>query len=128
MEFASGGELFEYLCHVQRFSENEARYFFQQLVAGVDYCHQKVIRSSVGWYFPKTFDLLGKFHLVIVLSTACVAHANLTGQDQPDTQCGFCCMQGVCHRDLKLENILLDGSPAPRLKICDFGYSKVRGR
>ena len=33
--------------------------------------------------------------------------------------------QGVCHRDLKLENTLLDGRPAPRLKICDFGYSKV---
>ncbi|PHT68186.1 hypothetical protein T459_27673 [Capsicum annuum] len=30
----------------------------------------------------------------------------------------------VCHRDLKLENTLLDGSPAPWLKICDFGYSK----
>ena len=34
------------------------------------------------------------------------------------------CLQGVCHRDLKLENTLLDGRPAPRLKICDFGYSK----
>lgn len=34
-------------------------------------------------------------------------------------------MKQVCHRDLKLENTLLDGSPAPRLKICDFGYSKV---
>ena len=34
--------------------------------------------------------------------------------------------QQICHRDLKLENTLLDGSPAPRLKICDFGYSKVR--
>jgi serine/threonine protein kinase len=33
--------------------------------------------------------------------------------------------QGVCHRDLKLENILLDGTPERRLKICDFGYSKV---
>uniref|UniRef100_A0A803LUR1 non-specific serine/threonine protein kinase n=1 Tax=Chenopodium quinoa TaxID=63459 RepID=A0A803LUR1_CHEQI len=30
----------------------------------------------------------------------------------------------VCHRDLKLENTLLDGSAAPRVKICDFGYSK----
>ncbi|PKU84352.1 Serine/threonine-protein kinase SAPK7 [Dendrobium catenatum] len=30
----------------------------------------------------------------------------------------------ICHRDLKLENTLLDGNPAPRLKICDFGYSK----
>jgi serine/threonine-protein kinase SRK2 len=32
----------------------------------------------------------------------------------------------VCHRDLKLENTLLDGdeSTAPCVKICDFGYSK----
>ncbi|KOM29564.1 hypothetical protein LR48_Vigan727s002300 [Vigna angularis] len=50
----------------------EARFFFQQLISGVSYCHA---------------------------------------------------MQ-VCHRDLKLENTLLDGSQAPRLKICDFGYSK----
>uniref|UniRef100_A0A453HEW1 non-specific serine/threonine protein kinase n=1 Tax=Aegilops tauschii subsp. strangulata TaxID=200361 RepID=A0A453HEW1_AEGTS len=49
-----------------------ARFFFQQLLSGVSYCHS---------------------------------------------------MQ-VCHRDLKLENTLLDGSTAPRLKICDFGYSK----
>jgi serine/threonine-protein kinase SRK2 len=33
-------------------------------------------------------------------------------------------MQEICHRDLKLENTLLDGSPTPRVKICDFGYSK----
>lgn len=26
--------------------------------------------------------------------------------------------------DLKLENTLLDGSPQPKVKICDFGYSK----
>ena len=37
----------------------------------------------------------------------------------------FFFLQQICHRDLKLENTLLDGSPAPRLKICDFGYSKV---
>ncbi|CAA2968316.1 serine threonine- kinase SRK2E isoform X2 [Olea europaea subsp. europaea] len=30
----------------------------------------------------------------------------------------------VCHQNLKPENTLLDGSPAPRLKICHFGYSK----
>ena len=34
-------------------------------------------------------------------------------------------MQGVASRDIKLENTLLDGSPRPLLKICDFGYSKV---
>jgi len=72
MEYAAGGEIFERICNAGRFSEDEARYFFQQLISGVSYCHS---------------------------------------------------MQ-ICHRDLKLENTLLDGSPAPLLKICDFGYSK----
>ncbi|KAL3813138.1 hypothetical protein ACJIZ3_014406 [Penstemon smallii] len=72
MEYAAGGELFDQICTCGRFSEDEARYFFQQLISGVCYCHSLQI----------------------------------------------------CHRDLKLENTLLDGSPAPRLKICDFGYSK----
>ncbi|PWA80455.1 serine/threonine-protein kinase SAPK1 [Artemisia annua] len=30
----------------------------------------------------------------------------------------------ICHRDLKLENTLLDEGTTTRLKICDFGYSK----
>ncbi|VVB08768.1 unnamed protein product [Arabis nemorensis] len=72
MEYAAGGELFERISNAGRFSEAEARYFFQQLICGVQYLHA----------------------------------------------------MKICHRDLKLENILLDGSPAPRLKICDFGYSK----
>ncbi|EFN59208.1 hypothetical protein CHLNCDRAFT_138144 [Chlorella variabilis] len=72
MEYASGGELFDRIVKANRFSEDEARYFFQQLISGVAWCHR----------------------------------------------------EGVCHRDLKLENTLLDGRPAPRLKICDFGYSK----
>ncbi|CAN1259044.1 Serine/threonine-protein kinase SAPK3 [Linum perenne] len=72
MEYAAGGELFARICNAGRFSEDEARFFFQQLISGVSYCHS----------------------------------------------------MEICHRDLKLENTLLDGSPAPRLKICDFGYSK----
>ncbi|KAJ1398514.1 Serine/threonine-protein kinase, active site [Sesbania bispinosa] len=72
MEYAAGGELFERICNAGRFSEDEARYFFRQLISGVSYCHS----------------------------------------------------MEICHRDLKLENTLLDGSSAPQLKICDFGYSK----
>ncbi|KAF3534544.1 hypothetical protein DY000_02036252, partial [Brassica cretica] len=36
----------------------------------------------------------------------------------------YCHAMQICHRDLKLENTLLDGSPSSQLKICDFGYSK----
>ncbi|KAH7659224.1 Non-specific serine/threonine protein kinase protein [Dioscorea alata] len=72
MEYGAGGELFDRICYNGQFSEDEARFFFQQLISGVSYCHSLEI----------------------------------------------------CHRDLKLENILLDGDPIPRLKICDFGYSK----
>ncbi|XP_077244868.1 serine/threonine-protein kinase SAPK3-like [Tasmannia lanceolata] len=72
LEYAAGGELFEKICSAGRFSEDEARFFFQQLISGVSYCHS----------------------------------------------------MEICHRDLKLENTLLDGSATPRLKICDFGYSK----
>lgn len=72
MEYAAGGELFERICSAGRFSEDESRFFFQQLISGVSYCHS----------------------------------------------------MEICHRDLKMENTLLDGSPTPRIKICDFGYSK----
>ena len=39
MEYVSGGELFDYIVHKGRLSESEARHFFQQIVAGVEYCH-----------------------------------------------------------------------------------------
>ncbi|KAI4364807.1 hypothetical protein MLD38_020851 [Melastoma candidum] len=35
----------------------------------------------------------------------------------------YCHSKEICHRDLKLENTLLDGSPNLFLKICDFGFS-----
>ena len=74
MEFASGGELFNRICNAGRFSEDEvfiqqilscffvgssdmmiinlhlivlqARFFFQQLISGVSYCHAMVSKQT----------------------------------------------------------------------------------
>ena len=72
MEYADGGDLFEWLKGRKRFNEVEALYCFQQLVHGLKWCH--------------------------------------------DNQ--------VCHRDIKLENVVLQGDDNPKLKICDFGFAK----
>ncbi|XP_028850554.1 NUAK family SNF1-like kinase 2 isoform X2 [Denticeps clupeoides] len=69
MEFASGGELYDYVQQREELSETEARHFFRQIVSAVHYCHRN----------------------------------------------------GVVHRDLKLENILLDHNRD--VKLADFGLS-----
>ena len=48
MEYAAGGELFDRIVKAGRFSEDEARFFFQQLISGVDYCHSEVRALKAG--------------------------------------------------------------------------------
>ena len=42
MEYAAGGELFDKIAAAGQFNEDVARYFFQQLISGVAWCHSKV--------------------------------------------------------------------------------------
>lgn len=69
MEYASGGELYEYVSNQKVLNDSEARRLFRQIAAAIYYCHKNKI----------------------------------------------------CHRDLKLENILLDEKG--NAKIGDFGLS-----
>ncbi|KAK2950859.1 putative CBL-interacting protein kinase 23 [Blattamonas nauphoetae] len=43
LELAQGGELFQKIADSGRFDEKTSRYYFQQLIRGVDFCHQNGI-------------------------------------------------------------------------------------
>lgn len=71
LEYASGGELFDYILRHRFLKDNAARRLFAQLVSGVGYLHKK----------------------------------------------------GIVHRDLKLENLLLDRNR--NIIITDFGFANT---
>jgi serine/threonine protein kinase len=157
MEYASGGELFERICNAGRFSEDEVRLSLAIIDPAclllVLSCALIAICAA-----PASLDRLIKLSKPLFISGAFLFPAtHIRGQLLPfhGTYIVFLCFQcyycqsvllwtglfkiasvfsaylfvkQVCHRDLKLENTLLDGSTAPRVKICDFGYSKVVAR
>lgn len=43
MEYVKCGELFDYIVEKGRLQEEEARKFFQQIIAGVEYCHRNLV-------------------------------------------------------------------------------------
>ena len=45
MEYAAGGDMFQYVKQRGGLEEAEARWFFQQLIIGMDYCH-KMVRAQ----------------------------------------------------------------------------------
>lgn len=48
MEYAAGGDMFEYVVRKGGLRESEARWFFQQLIVAVDYIHRMVRGHVVG--------------------------------------------------------------------------------
>ena len=131
--------------------EHEARWFFQQLIVGLDYCHKMVrlrlfSRGSCRTNRAAPFALSAAYGLCnlpssgirlswdppvyecvnaperIRLSFGVVFHKRKTWVPCVTSTVGDA--QGVVNRDIKLENTLLDQSRRPLIKICDFGYSK----
>ncbi|KAL3374915.1 hypothetical protein AABB24_006413 [Solanum stoloniferum] len=43
MEYVKSGELFDYIVEKGRLQEDEARKIFQQIIAGVEYCHKNMV-------------------------------------------------------------------------------------
>ena len=102
MEYAAGGELFDRISKAGRLNENEARFYFQQLISGVAYMQSMGVSHR---------DLKAR-RTAAVTARGPHAHAGFPGLTRtPPPQ---------------LENVLLDASSggAPIIKICDFGYSK----
>lgn len=46
MEYAPGGDMFQYVVKERGLDETEARWFYQQLIFGLDYCHKKVSMTA----------------------------------------------------------------------------------
>jgi 5'-AMP-activated protein kinase catalytic alpha subunit len=40
MEYANGGELFDYIVNNAKIDENEACHIFQQIISGIEYVHK----------------------------------------------------------------------------------------
>ena len=151
MEYAAGGDMFEHVVRKGGLKESEARWFFQQLLVGVDYVHRMVsFRSSSKQWLLTCGESQGQHQQLVLpglmltpqshkllLEVVSVELAAIMVSASGMTSVRYLVhilakpiiyhtpLQGVANRDIKLENTLLDGSPRPLLKICDFGYSKV---
>ena len=48
MEYATGGDMFQLVVGNRGLPEQDSRWYFQQLIIAVDYCHKMVSRAA-GW-------------------------------------------------------------------------------
>lgn len=95
MEYAAGGELFDRIVKAGRFSEDEARFFFQQLLSGVAYCHSEVQHCAL-WTslcIPRV-DRLRSWHMEYAYAPMCNVVAG-KGKHQKLSRCIPCLIASI---------------------------------
>lgn len=85
LEYAPGGELFDYIVARQRCKEDEARRFFRQIVAAVAYCHEQGIAHRD--LKPENL-LLDKQMNIKLIDFGLIAMPERLGADLLSTCCG----------------------------------------
>lgn len=58
MEYASKGELYDYISERRRLSERETRHFFRQIVSAVHYCHKVRSPATCLWHHILSFTFI----------------------------------------------------------------------
>lgn len=66
MEYASGGEVFDYLVMHGRMKEKEARAKFRQIVSAVQYLHQKRIIHRWDFFIHHFHQTHHKFYFPVI--------------------------------------------------------------
>ena len=63
MEYVSGGELFDYISETGAFTEKFARFYFKQLLQGLDHCHLNGIAHRD--LKPENILICGQFNVKV---------------------------------------------------------------
>ena len=72
MEYAAGGDMFQLVVRQRGLPETDARWYFQQLIIAIDYCHRMVRQYGTGRQHLLLIVRTG-LHVTLRILTQCIA-------------------------------------------------------